>query len=890
LKSIINKISFFLICFTAIGNMLAQNDNNKLIIANDSISPNFIDSLRIDSAIIKNDKPIKISKDAITNLINYGAIDSNFTDIANKEIHLYGFAYVNYETVKMKADYIIVNFGNNTVKAFAQRDSTYKAKEKPSFDNGDTNASFEEIAYNFKTKKAFIKNIYTQESEFYIQGERSKYVAKNDSLSIEDRVFQEDAIITPCNHIPPHFGIRTRKMKMIPKKIAVMGPAQLQIAGIPTPAILPFGFFPLIKGRSAGLIFPNNYTTDANLGFGLQGIGYYFPINDNVDAIVRGDIWTRGTYRLQGTSKYSKRYKYTGNIDLNFSNQVSEDPNGKPTSQKSFGINISHNQDSKAHPYRNIGGSINITTNRNSQRTSYEYQERLNNKLYSNFNYTYKWPESPFSFRAALNHNQDNSTRVVNITLPDASLNMNTIQPFKRKNTTGDPIWYENVSVGYRAGFKSFVKTTDTTLFTQATLKNIETGFNHGATVSTSARALKYFSISPSITYDETYFLKTLTKNLDTLYRVDTIKSRNAEGNLVVERTNLIKSPKITDQLINDFNVLRKFNAGVNVNTALFATKKFSKGWLRGLRHTMKPSVSFNYSPETELKFRKFVNTSVDTINYSYYNPFQTGAFPQSLNQEQMTLGYNISNIFEAKYRNKKDSVDKKFNIFNSFYVLGNYNFAADSFNWSDLSISGNADLIQGLSSIQFGAVFTPYEIDYAKSRKRNELLIKNNENKKLIQLLTFNVGLNTNLSFTQLKEFFNGKKDSNAEKKKVNDPHVSFSTLFDRMRLNHNFTIATIKTPAGKDSLTIGTHSIFISGDIPLSKNWSFSIGSISYDLKAKQLVYPSFGFGRDLHCWTMRFNWYPDNGVYNFFIGVKSGALNFLKYDYRQDRIPRI
>lgn len=894
MKSIINKITISLICFLAIHNALAQNDTSKLIIVRDSISPNLTQQLPIDSSIINKGQQIKISKDAITNIINYGAVDSNFTDIINKEIHLYGKSYIDYEKVKIKADYIVVNFGNNTIKAFDKRDSTYITTEKPSFEDGETKAGFQEISYNFKTKKAFVKQLNTQESDFFIIGEKSKFIGKNDSLNIEDKFFQEGAIITTCNHIPPHFGIRTRKMKMIPKKIAVMGPAQIEIAGVPTPLVLPFGFFPLIKGRSSGLIFPSDYATDPNLGFGLRGIGYYFPINDYMDAVVKGDIWTRGSYRIQGITTYKKRYKYSGNVDINFANNVLEDTDGKPTSQKSFGLALSHNQDPKAHPYRTIGGTINIQTNRNSQRTNFDYASRLNNKLYSNFNYTYRWPESPFSFRAALSHNQDNVTRVVNITLPDASLNMNTIQPFKRKNATGDPLWYENISLSYRAGFRSYVKTTDTTLFSSVTLDKIETGFNHGASLSTNARALKYFSISPSVNYDETYFLKTLDKQLQTLERKETVvNGQNPDGTPRTEER-IVKYGSLKDTIIRDFSVLRKLSAGININTALFATKKFSKGFIRGLRHTMKPSVSFNYSPETESQYRKYVRTDIDDPGkLLYYNPFQTGPFPQSLNEEQLTMSYNISNIFEMKYRAKKDTVDKKINLFNNIYVGGNYNFAADSFNWSDVSISGNADLIKGISTLQFSASFTPYQIDYAKSRKINAYLVDRAKDKQLLQLVTFNTGINTNINMRTLKELFEKKgkdnKSSNDQNKKSGGP-VSFATLFDRLNLNHNFTLSTIKTKSGADSLIVGAHGIYINGSIPLSRMWDLNIGSISYDLKAGRLVYPSFAISRDLHCWTMRFSWYPSSGVYSFFIGVKSGALNFLKYDYNQPYVPRL
>jgi hypothetical protein len=115
-------------------------------------------------------------------------------------------------------------------------------------------------------------------------------------------------------------------------------------------------------------------------------------------------------------------------------------------------------------------------------------------------------------------------------------------------------------------------------------------------------------------------------------------------------------------------------------------------------------------------------------------------------------------------------------------------------------------------------------------------------------------------------------------------------TSLFDKLRINHALAFTMSRTKTGQDTVFISAHSAYINGSIPLSKNWTFNIGSISYDFISKSLVYPSFGFSRDLHCWAMNFAWYPSTGVYSFFIGVKSGALNFLKYDYQQPYIPRI
>ncbi len=893
MKSIFNKILLFLICWLSASHAFSQVTDNKSIASGvRSDSTRVLDTIKTDTL----KKKYRISKDAITSVVKYGAVDSNFTDIEVKEVHLYGQAFTDYETIKLKADYIVFNFDKNEVSAFKARDTLPRIVEKPSFQDGETKAGFSEMRYNFESHKAIVKTLTTQESEFFLVGETSKYVGKeNDTLSNEDKFFNQNAIITTCNHPTPHFGIRARKMKFIPDKIAVMGPAQLEIAGIPTPIVLPFGFFPLIKGQSSGLIFPSDFPYDNNYGFGLRGVGYYFPINDYMDAKVTGDFWTRGSHAIRVSTQYKKRYSYTGNVEVTYANNILENSKGVPVSNKSFGLRVSHSQDSKAHPYRTLSGSINLETNRNTQRNNYDYNSITNNKLTSNFSYSYKWPESPFSFRASFAHNQDNRLRVVNITLPDARLDMTSVQPFKRKNATGDPLWYENITVTYNAGFRNMVKTTDTTLFTRATLEKIETGFSHQATVNTSSRILKYFSVTPQLLYQEVYFLKTLEKTFDPTWVLDTIDlGPDSEGNPSTD-IRVLKYGTVNQDLAKGFEAFRKLNASVSLSTNIFGIYTKNTGFFRGIRHLMKPTISLNLSPDTELRYRKFVTTTSEPGKTAgeYYNPFATGPFAQSLADEQFGLNFTIGNTLEMKYRGKKDTVDKKVSLVNNFDILFNYNFARDTLKWSNFDLGGTSNLFRGLSNLQYRAVFTPYEINYKTGARYDQFLVNRANNKKLFQLINLSVGLNTGFTFSQLKNLFRKKIDDPAnksEKSETKYSKASMTTLFDELRFSHSLAFTMSKTKNGTDTLFLSVHSFNIVGNIPLSKNWKFIIGSISYDLLAKSLVYPSFGFSRDLHCWNMNFAWHPNTGVYTFFIGVKSGALNFLKYDYQQPYIPRI
>jgi len=544
----------------------------------------------------------KLSKDAIEAEVKYDARDSSWVDLTNEKIHLYGGAVVDYQKIKVTANYMIIDFANNIIEGYFKKDSINNDKDKPTFSDGENTFTYKEIRYNFKSKKGLVDHAITKQGEFNLVGSRTKYISgQTDSLGVkaDDEIYNKNAIITTCTHDPPHYGIRADKLKFVPNKLAVLSVAQVEIARVPTPIFLPFGFFPLAKGKSSGLIFPSSYEYNEQLGLGFREIGYYWPVNDYVDLRVTGDIYTRGSHGIRINTNYKKRYGYTGGVLLGYSNNIRDnDVDGGKLSQKSFSINIRHNQDGKAHPYRHLGGSVNIQTNRYEQRVYENPQAALQSQYSSNFTFSHDMPGTPFRFSAEFRHSQNTQTRVMDITLPNMSLRMNTIFPFKKKNSTKE-VWTDNIAVSYSSEFRNFVKTTDTTLFTQQTLKNIQTGLQQKASVSTNFRLLKYFNVSPNINYDETWLLKKyhLTFNPDSVIIKDSI-TFDTLG---------FKPP--TESFESGFNAFRNFNAGVSVNTQIFGTKKWTKGLIRGIRHTMKPNVSFYYKPENKDRYEAIVDT-----------------------------------------------------------------------------------------------------------------------------------------------------------------------------------------------------------------------------------------------------------------------------------------
>jgi hypothetical protein len=881
-----------------LGRKISDTKRDSTPVSYDSINLNtVIDSLRDTSRIASSIDPtlgVKLSKDAITKEIEYSARDSNWTNVTNNTIKLFGVAKIKYEDSDVTGDSMVIDFDKSIASSYVDKSKYRNPESLPQFISGDKTASYERVIFNMKTKKAIVKEIRTQEGEFFLVGSKTKFVgAQNDTLFGEDKLFNVNSLISTCNHPQPHFGVRAWKLKMIPNKIAVLGPSVVEIYGIPTPLVLPFGFFPLIKGQSSGLIFPSSYDYNAELGFGLREIGYYFPINDFIDMRVTGDIYTRGTHAIRVNSNYFKRYKYNANLALGYNNNIREVEGIRETSP-SFSISFSLGQDSKAHPFRQFGGNLNFTTNLYNARTFNNAANVLNNTTRSSLNYNYRWPDSPFKFSMGLDHNQNTLTREFNLTLPTANLTMNSINPFKRKNAEGDERWYERIVVGYGASMRNFVQATDTTIFSARILENLQSGFEHRADISTNFRILKYINVSPSASFNQIHFIRQLEKNLkDTLVIDSTLIGSNALGERVYRQDTTFGLEE--ERYITKYGMYNNATVSMSANTQLFYTQQFKKGLIRGFRHVMKPSVSLNYSPNTLGRYQKFVDTDLrpEFNRPEGYNPFIGGAYSASLGQENFGVAFSINHIFEGKYQLKKDTVAKKFKLFENMYWNGSYNFKAKSMKWSDFTVDGTTSILRGLSQFTFRSIFTPYVLG-KQNQRLNQYLAS--VQKMPIQLAEFNGSFNTGLSFSQIRKIFQGKpKEENTDQgqnpqqaRPVNRPQNRTQSqgildLFSDFRINHNFTFSVRKVD-GRDTLTFDVHSIQLYGSLNLTENWRLDLGNISYDLKAKKFVYPTLSFTRDLHCWNMRFSWYPDRGVYSFFIGVKSGAFNFLKYDYNQ------
>ena len=833
----------------------------------------------------------KNSPDAIQSEISYGSEGKKQIDINQKLVHLWDDAYVTYEDIEVKADYILFNFETNVVIAEATYDEHGDLLQKATFTEGDQTFQYNSFTYNFKTEKGFVRQGVTQEGELFIHGGFTKLIAGQDSTQT-DVLNNKNAIITSCNLDHPHFGIRSDKIKVLPGKLAVIGPSWLEIAEVPTPLWLPFGFFPIASGKSSGLILPQNYDFSPAWGFGLQSIGYYFPINDYMDLRLTGDIYLRGSWGLNADFKYNRRYKYSGGLLASRTSRIQENiSTAEYDRTNSYRFTWRHSQDPKAHPYRSFNTSVNILTSGYNVQNRTDAYGRTRDNINSTVSYSYQFGESPWSFTGGANLTQSLSAGTVDLSAPNFKFNMRQVYPFKRKEQIGKERWYEKIGLKYSSEFRNKLSASDSTFYTAAAWDDARYGVEHKASSNASFKFLKYFSFNPSANYSETWFFKEVNQYNTLEVFLDTVGTfTEIDGTETIDVDTIYGA--IAEEVNNAFLPFRTGNIGGGISTKLFWTEQMKQGFVRGFRHTVTPSLNFSYSPDSETKYERLVDADfrpgVDDLET--YSIIPSSVFSASPRQQSASLSMNIQNIVEFKYWSKRDSTEKKFKLTN-FTINSNYNFVRDSFKLTNPSLTGRANFFKNKMAVNYGFTVDPYAI---KNGQRIDQYVWE-DGFALPRINDFSVRTTTSLRVSEIKQWVfggksGGKTSGSASSSSRDKGPLTLSSLFDDFSLQYKLDYR-YQNLEGDITSGISANTLNIRGDIQITDNWFINLGNFGYDFEEKGYTYPDFGFSRQLHCWKMTFSWQPrgatgltngNTSVFNFFIGVNGGTLDFLKYNY--------
>ncbi|MEP5428672.1 MAG: putative LPS assembly protein LptD, partial [Flavobacteriaceae bacterium] len=590
-------------------------------ILNDSI---MVDSLKIDS--VQGKKPLLLDQ------IKYKAKDYVKLSQSDNKIYLYNEAEIYYQDTELKAGVIVMDYIKNEVYAGRLRDSTGTYSQLPFFKQGSNEVRPDSIRFNFDTQKALIWNSRTEQQAGLGQlGSDAMKVYAEVTKKENDSVYflSEGKLTTSKDTVDPDYYIRIRKAKFVPKKKIIAGYSNLYIADVPTPIALPFAYFPLTVGRTAGLIFPT-FGNDPNRGYFLQNGGYYLPINDYVDLSVSGDFYTNGSYGFRTQSIYAKRYKYRGNINFSYENIINSQKGFDDFSRSSsYNIRISHSQDAKSSPNSRFSASVNLGSSQffTNSLNQVNRSDTQTNTFASSISYSKTFPEYPsVNTSLTLSHTQNSRTQVINMSLPTFQASMERIFPFAKRDGLKKGI-IQNVNFQYDVNAQNSITTTEEEFFTGAMFDDARIGARHRIPISTNFKVAKYLSIGLSGSYEDVWSLETISRRYDQ----------------DLEET-------VTDTIAG-FDRFNRYNLGASIGTTLYGTFNFGEDKkIQAIRHVMRPSISYSYAPS----FEQFYNTYTDEDGEDVqYTPFENSIYGQPSLSKGNSLSFSLQNTLEAKVRDK---------------------------------------------------------------------------------------------------------------------------------------------------------------------------------------------------------------------------------------------
>lgn len=862
------------------------------------------DSLRLDSINRKK-------KNGIDAPVNYQADDSLVYMASTNTAHLYGSAEVKYENMDLKSDKIKLSLDSSLVHATGSKDSTAKdgIKGKPVFAMGEDTYDTDTMSFNFKTKNGFIKHVYTKQEDGFLTSEQSK---RNDN----GEVYLAHGRYTTCDKPHPDFYIALSRAKVRPGKDVVFGPAYLVVADVPLPFAIPYGFFPFTKSYSSGFIMPS-YGDENSRGFYLRDGGYYFAMSDKWDLKLLGEIYTKGSWGFSAASNYKKRYKYSGSFLFSYQDTKTGDK-GMPdfSEQKSFKLQWSHRQDSKANPFSSLSASVNFASSkyeRNNLTSMYNPQSLTQSTRTSSVSWSTTFSSIGLSLSSSANLSQNMRGSSIAMTLPDLNISISRFYPFRRKHQVGDEKWYEKISMSYTGQLSNSINTKEDKLMHSNLIKDWKNGMQHQIPISGNFTLFNYINISPSFNFTDRMYSSKVTRSWD--------EARQEE---------------VRDTTYGFHNVYN-WNLSLSANTKLYLfaipNRKLFGDKIQAIRDVITPQISFSYAPDFGASrygyYQTYQKTDADgNVSLVEYSPYSDQLYSVPGKGKTGSISMDLANNLEMKIKSDEDSTGyKKISLIDEIGASMSYNMAATYHKWSDLSMRLRLKWWKNYT-FNMNAVFATYAWDLDENGKP---YVGNHTEWGRGRFGRFQ-GMSQNISYTltpeKIAKLFGGGSDEDKDNKnKYNnddddegiDTDIN-SNVDDEMIKAQNG--AKKKSGGGKAStdddgymrfsmpwsITFGygitmrentsgkfnyktmrypysfSQTLNMSGNLRISDGWNISFSS-GYDFDNHKMSMTTASLQRDLHCFNMSCSVVlAPYTSYNFTFRCNAATLtDALKYDKR-------
>ena len=816
--------------------------------------------------------------------ISYTAKDSITSDVDAGTVELFNEVHLTFGETKLDAGYAKIFWEEGVVVARGLENTSGGVDQQPVFEDGGKVFYLSEIKYNWTTEKAKIKSVLTQEGENYLNGDAVKKVDSN-------TLFMAGTGFTTCSHEEPHFQIKTNKSKVVLGERIITGPAHFEFFGIPTPLVIPYGYFPtnLEKPSISGLLMPS-FQNSPSQGVGIVNGGWYFPINDFIDLELRGDLYLRGSWALQATTNYRKRYRYNGNFSYQYRNQRRGlpifEPFGGYDITKNFSIRWTHRQDAKAHPTRKFNANVNLQ-NPNFFKNSANPQDLLNGTMSTtnntmNSSITYNQRFGRANLTVSGNHTQNNGTQRFTTNLPKASFNVPRFFPLKTND--GKSQWYDKLGMNYSSVAEGRLKGNLGTISEKLdslagyNLNDVlreygQYGVKHTTSLSTNAKLFKYITFSPSANYTERWYFQQYD------YAFDPAQNKGV----------------LTDT-ISGFTSVRDFGVNASLNTKIYGTFLFSKGPVKAVRHMITPRASFNFRPDFGTEQWNYYQNFTDTLGNSlYYNRYSGFLYGSPGRGSNGAITFAIDNNLEAKIIDRSDTTGatKKVKLLERFNINTNYNLAAqDGFNWNIFRVTAASSLFNQKLRLTYQGQFDPYGYN-VQGERISTLAFRLNQSPLIHRSSQFSAS-------TQLKSNKGNSREAVALERRggaFTTGDIDYYHYPDlvplrsdwNLRLNYDLRLLTTVTEGeigGSGPVfqsEFAAHSISVSGSYRPTDYWSLNYRT-GIDIADRTAGFTSINATRDLHCWEMKITWVPFGATRSYMIGI-----NLKNQQFRQVKTQR-
>lgn len=783
------------------------------------------------------------------------ARDSSRYEKAGNKYYLFGDAYVEYQSMNLKAEYIVVDYDKNLVTAFGTTDSTGKKVGTPIFKDGQQEFNAEKIIYNLKTKKGKIFNVLTKQGDLLVFGNE----IKRDSTEI---IYMRNLKCIPCQYEDAKTVFRATKAKIIPNDKIVTGPMYLEISGVPTPLVLPFGYFPNTKRRHNGILIPFVGNSPSQ-GYFLKDGGFYWGINEKTDMVIKGDIYSNGSWGLRTINNYNVLYKFIGAVNLGYSEFIIGDKDIplQYNKQRSYSIAWMHTQDNKNNPSVRFSANVNYINQNYNKYNSLNTGQYLTNTFQSNINFTKSTRWSSLSINAT--HSQSSVTKITTISFPQLTFNVNRFFPFKRPSSARQNV-FDKLGISYLLEARNTLSDTESVLFKGNIEDKLKYGLKHTLPISTNFNILKFITVTPALNFSSVMYTKSI------LIQNEFLDKGTYTQTAVVQYT------------VRDFKVGYDANFTTALSTKVFMDYYFKSKLIKQVRHLLIPSLTYMYRPDfgnEQYGFWKHYNDSITGLR-KYYSIFQNNIFGGPAQGKQNSLSISLNNNLEAKIRHKTDTgyVYNKVVLIQNLGITTFYNFAADSMRLGNININGRTKIWKFFDLVG-NAVFDPYGYDLYN--KREIKMFAYNYTGELARFTTGNLAITASFSSDALAAMKNIRKAPNLTNgaERGAEPTTIEGKLPWNLMAYYNVTFdrTTVVNEKFKFKLI---QALNFSGSISVTKNWKLGVTS-GYDFTNGKISYTSMNIYRDLKCWEARIDWVPFgfNKRYSLTINLKTSMLSDLK-----------